>query len=143
MTAKGWNLQQIDPPIDNDKEQELLTHFSEELPYYLSIALGNPVFIIFYKGIDIVKIKKYCMKDRKVEYKDDGRRLPLFIGATLGKTDYHGLRCRDGDYLHHIKSFMSLERKTELNKEEFSYACLLYTSPSPRDRTRSRMPSSA
>ena len=26
---------------------------------------------------------------------------------------------------------------------EFSMACLLYTSPSPRDRTRSRMPSSA
>ena len=25
----------------------------------------------------------------------------------------------------------------------FSLACLLYTSPSPRDRTRSRMPSSA
>ena len=25
----------------------------------------------------------------------------------------------------------------------FSYTCLLYTSPSPRDRTRSRMPSSA
>ena len=25
----------------------------------------------------------------------------------------------------------------------FSIACLLYTSPSPRDRTRSRMPSSA
>ena len=29
--------------------------------------------------------------------------------------------------------------------EDFGYAeiCLLYTSPSPRDRTRSRMPSSA
>ena len=26
---------------------------------------------------------------------------------------------------------------------EFTYTCLLYTSPSPRDRTRSRMPSSA
>ena len=26
---------------------------------------------------------------------------------------------------------------------EISYRCLLYTSPSPRDRTRSRMPSSA
>ena len=26
---------------------------------------------------------------------------------------------------------------------EWAYACLLYTSPSPRDRTRSRMPSSA
>ena len=27
--------------------------------------------------------------------------------------------------------------------EAFNKACLLYTSPSPRDRTRSRMPSSA
>ena len=27
--------------------------------------------------------------------------------------------------------------------EIFDYPCLLYTSPSPRDRTRSRMPSSA
>ena len=25
----------------------------------------------------------------------------------------------------------------------YTYTCLLYTSPSPRDRTRSRMPSSA
>ena len=27
--------------------------------------------------------------------------------------------------------------------QDISYICLLYTSPSPRDRTRSRMPSSA
>ena len=34
---------------------------------------------------------------------------------------------------------------TDLNGDTFvlAYACLLYTSPSPRDRTRSRMPSSA
>ena len=30
-----------------------------------------------------------------------------------------------------------------LNKASDPYICLLYTSPSPRDRTRSRMPSSA
>ena len=29
------------------------------------------------------------------------------------------------------------------NGEVYNYLCLLYTSPSPRDRTRSRMPSSA
>ena len=29
------------------------------------------------------------------------------------------------------------------NGGDFTYSCLLYTSPSPRDRTRSRMPSSA
>ena len=28
-------------------------------------------------------------------------------------------------------------------KDHFTHLCLLYTSPSPRDRTRSRMPSSA
>ena len=28
-------------------------------------------------------------------------------------------------------------------QDEVNYLCLLYTSPSPRDRTRSRMPSSA
>ena len=30
-----------------------------------------------------------------------------------------------------------------VNGQETTSACLLYTSPSPRDRTRSRMPSSA
>ena len=29
------------------------------------------------------------------------------------------------------------------SKDEINLICLLYTSPSPRDRTRSRMPSSA
>ena len=34
-------------------------------------------------------------------------------------------------------------RKDELIVETEAWLCLLYTSPSPRDRTRSRMPSSA
>ena len=34
-------------------------------------------------------------------------------------------------------------RKPDLDGGVYAYACLLYTSPSPRDRTRSRMPSSA
>ena len=33
--------------------------------------------------------------------------------------------------------------KQAINQHELLYDCLLYTSPSPRDRTRSRMPSSA
>ena len=31
----------------------------------------------------------------------------------------------------------------DTTRNMITYACLLYTSPSPRDRTRSRMPSSA
>ena len=49
----------------------------------------------------------------------------------------------------HIKFSMEIEFD-ELNdfpkfgyNQLISYSCLLYTSPSPRDRTRSRMPSSA
>ena len=36
-----------------------------------------------------------------------------------------------------------LPGKQHQESEDFSAPCLLYTSPSPRDRTRSRMPSSA
>ena len=37
----------------------------------------------------------------------------------------------------------SEELKETSNELYIIFACLLYTSPSPRDRTRSRMPSSA
>ena len=36
-----------------------------------------------------------------------------------------------------------IEKKTDKKNKTFVIPCLLYTSPSPRDRTRSRMPSSA
>ena len=35
------------------------------------------------------------------------------------------------------------EEKEQVGIEVISYTCLLYTSPSPRDRQKSRMPSSA
>ena len=41
-----------------------------------------------------------------------------------------------------IKSAVVEATKKETDEDEFQ-TCLLYTSPSPRDRTRSRMPSSA
>ena len=41
-------------------------------------------------------------------------------------------------YHERFKSFL-----TEMHRYNYVVGCLLYTSPSPRDRTRSRMPSSA
>ena len=38
---------------------------------------------------------------------------------------------------------MTAEERGHSDKLVYQYFCLLYTSPSPRDRTRSRMPSSA
>ena len=44
-----------------------------------------------------------------------------------------------------VYKISSIPRISEIarNKEDNVKVCLLYTSPSPRDRTRSRMPSSA
>ena len=42
-----------------------------------------------------------------------------------------------------IKEQQAEERAVRALEREQSDSCLLYTSPSPRDRTRSRMPSSA
>ena len=41
------------------------------------------------------------------------------------------------------QSFEYLEFSRDMFSDELLAACLLYTSPSPRDRTRYRMPSSA
>ena len=57
--------------------------------------------------------------------------------------DWHALK-RVMRYLKqsvHLKLRISADNNIELSG--YADACLLYTSPSPRDRTRSRMPSSA
>ena len=53
---------------------------------------------------------------------------------------------RDRDRIVHSKTFRRLKHKTQvfINPDgDHFITCLLYTSPSPRDRQKSRMPSSA
>ena len=52
------------------------------------------------------------------------------------------LAYRDPDFIG-SEDLRPLRLEMELLKPEMLMDCLLYTSPSPRDRTRSRMPSSA
>ena len=42
-----------------------------------------------------------------------------------------------------LNGMAEMDWDTGANDWHYDYTCLLYTSPSPRDRTRSRMPSSA
>ena len=42
-----------------------------------------------------------------------------------------------------VKAFIEVKWDTEMGDDEWDGICLLYTSPSPRDATLSRMPSSA
>ena len=70
------------------------------------------------------------------------------IGNIADDDEFHGLRVSpDIDTLTYTLSGM-VNRKQGWgvkndNYKTLSMLCLLYTSPSPRDRTRSRMPSSA
>ena len=57
------------------------------------------------------------------------------IAASIGLSLFQGLAMRSA-------ATQAAEDTAEIERQGVK-SCLLYTSPSPRDRTRSRMPSSA
>jgi len=79
---------------------------------------------------------------------------PAVRSVALVGPDYHGLKptmaVKEGDVVKKGQLLFT-DKKTEgvrytapaAGKVTSINRCLLYTSPSPRDRTRSRMPSSA
>ena len=79
-------------------------------------------------------------------------RMPVIIFTALGRDSDKELTLKAGADSHIVKPFntdnLLTEIKTNIQKyrhDKFAHqlGCLLYTSPSPRDRQRSRMPSSA
>ena len=92
------------------------------------------------KAIDLLKKRSITYKDHIFDSKDEENSFK----------EKHGVKTTpqiflDGD---RIGGYTDLAEKLgeevdEPTSSEQSYRCLLYTSPSPRDRTRSRMPSSA
>ena len=61
------------------------------------------------------------------------------IGAIPKKAIVYVVRDENGD----VRNYVFPANGYGLWSTMYAYVCLLYTSPSPRDRTRSRMPSSA
>ena len=72
-----------------------------------------------------------CQAHFMVLRSDDFRRANGFDNMT-----------RDCQFLK-LKKRLKFNETTQHGLSQLDYSCLLYTSPSPRDRTRSRMPSSA
>ena len=75
-----------------------------------------------------------------------GAGLSLFTPPPLVSREREGL---NNIKLHkifaniHVPAMIITNVYADKQHDEDKYSCLLYTSPSPRDRTRSRMPSSA
>jgi len=79
--------------------------------------------------------------------KEDGFRVStevsnFYRSADIGAVDHKGklwvIECKVSNIGRAIE-----QSKTHKLSADKVFICLLYTSPSPRDRTRSRMPSSA
>ena len=64
----------------------------------------------------------------------------MFVESTFGDDYYVS---RDLVYFWDFNDELNYESDRKLNVNGSSQGCLLYTSPSPRDATLSRMPSSA
>ena len=73
---------------------------------------------------------------KKYSFDKDRIKVLLLEGIHKSATEFFNSRG-----YHNIESYPNAF-DDDLLKEKIS-TCLLYTSPSPRDRTRSRMPSSA
>ena len=69
------------------------------------------------------------------------RLIKLKTMFILGAWAYEGLR--EATSILIDSTIQLLEMQSSETEDESVHTCLLYTSPSPRDRTRSRMPSSA
>ena len=105
------------PPLSDIQPGVLVPHV--EFPYVPVLALPDLSFL-----------------------DDTGREIKANLTANQpfeSGLDVLGATCVAGQYQYQSKS----PSVFEATNGPQSYTCLLYTSPSPRDRTRSRMPSSA
>ena len=68
---------------------------------------------------------------------------PIKISKTYVPKETEKYMCEKHKIFFRIKLTNWKKDLVKANNDALYYGCLLYTSPSPRDRTRSRMPSSA
>ena len=112
---------------------------------------GDPNLVAFEKLQDLFGSSEYLIVGISAREKDQD----IFEAVTLTMIDEISTMLEDHEIVEQVRSVSKYQRTYDKNGmvatddliEDFedlsSNPCLLYTSPSPRDRTRSRMPSSA
>ena len=85
---------------------------------------------------DVIKVHSigYGLEDVKVEFKHD-------LKMDVSGVQIDGKENEMMNIPRWVADILESEKHVILHEQDM--ICLLYTSPSPRDRTRSRMPSSA
>ena len=129
--------------------QKKIKYFIYSLIILLTFAIGNSI----YADISVEDLKKEYTNEQSqfievdeinVHFRDEGEGFPIVLihgtEASLHTWDAWTDELKKTNRV--IRMDLPAFGITGPNKNA-DYSCLLYTSPSPRDRTRSRMPSSA
>ena len=129
------------------------THF-EDLPGILQICIGTatkPGLIAYFDDDILAMINMFAKTCKKfLEY--DPLRCYYFrvvltkkygVNFDDSRVNLNGKNIHDEDLQNIGEALKANNTLTYLDLDNNNITCLLYTSPSPRDRTRSRMPSSA
>ena len=105
---------------------------------HVQLAAGGDYLYVYDTNDDWVYVYNTVTQSRETNREfsvdDTDTALPP---TNSGGSDYTGLFTQDFTYVNGYFWFVVSRSENSINP------CLLYTSPSPRDRTRSRMPSSA
>ena len=94
-------------------------------------VLDQATSVYFRKSFNVGDITKLSKAILNADY-DDG-----FVAYL------NGVEIARSDNLSNYGTIVPFDASTSYDHEAALYSCLLYTSPSPRDRSLSRMPSSA
>ena len=94
-------------------------------------------FAVALMGLGIAFSQTYRLEAEKTLYRGQAWE------AGGVRMELMGVRALDEGRRFAVEALLRTDRFGEVRPRLHFYPCLLYTSPSPRDRTRSRMPSSA
>ena len=100
------------------------------------------MLVLAVKSAEVAKEEKKAAQDEAAAAKIEEAQQRLAI-ETFRSESIHGIRSDVLSRLADSRQNRGYLQQDVTNATKQLEACLLYTSPSPRDRTRSRMPSSA
>ena len=112
-------------------------HHAEDIIYGMAIS-GTSIYIA--AGYNEARSSTFKMSVANPQAKTNILPTPFAHGYTDAVTRFVAT---DGRYVYWAGCEADLEPRNHFVYATKTSDCLLYTSPSPRDRTRSRMPSSA
>ena len=110
----------------------------------LGRQVGVPKIVVFMNKVDLVDdaelldLVEMEVRELLSFYEYDGDNTPVIRGSALGALN------GEAKWVESVMELMNaVDTWIPIPPRDTEKPCLLYTSPSPRDRTRSRMPSSA